>query len=202
MRLRSATYDEAVIIGAVNEEIRLHGSVAAEVHHGGLRVVRVVGSVSDRSGRQQGQLKPTASVQGKLHDLLVIDDLSHGGILRLEQRRRAGDYYVLAYRADLHRHVDAEPVVDSCLDSLAYGGAESGGGHRNGIHARAQLWRPIESIRIGHAVEQGSGSLIPNGDACAGNGGAGRVCDLTRDAGAFLLRRKWNSGHTKTECHE
>ena len=66
--------------------------------------------------RQVGHHRHIAGDQGQLEDLPAVDHLSHGAGGRVQQRRLGGDLDAFRGLADLHRHIDRDPVVDARLD--------------------------------------------------------------------------------------
>ena len=62
--------------------------------------------------RQSRQLNEAAAVQGKIDDSLGGDYLPKSRVLRVQQRRDAGDLDRLLHFADLHGEIDTRLLVD------------------------------------------------------------------------------------------
>ena len=116
------------------------GSARTDLAGGLLR-----GERGRRSRGEPREFQIIAAVERKFDDSFIVDDLTDGGRLGIDQRRRRGHFDAIGHGAGLQGEIDTRGLTDVELDFSDFGGRESGERHghfvapdgqgRNGVQA-------------------------------------------------------------------
>lgn len=173
----AAAVEHVVVIVALTACDGNNGSVGV-----GFAAVDVVSGRVDGAARDENELGSLASVERKLSNAALVDDLLEAASLGLEDDAGGLDLNVLCGAAELEGGVDLD-VGANLEDTLLGKSAETGGFHGEGVSPDGNVGKAEEARSVGDGRPRGSRIGIGYDDIGVGNSGSCGIGDGSLDTG-------------------
>ena len=148
------------------------------------------------TGRERGERQHGAAVQRQVHDLLLVDDLSNGCVLRLQQRRIAGDGHGFAHGRDAERDRRPRRLTLTQHEIRQLSGPETLQLDLDVIGGRRERRNGESSFAVSDGDALGVGAHVRDRDCSARDGRLRRVRHLPSQTGG---RRLLSRGHSRRQ---
>ena len=172
-----------VVVDAVEQIVALGGAhpAAREAADPGPRR-RLVGA-----RRQQGELLVITSVERQVDDLLVVDDLSLGRLIRCEQRCLRRDRDLLRDFPHFQREIEGGGLLDLQHESRTHRAFKTGSFDRDAVFPNPQRHRLEGAVVTSHGFRTDVGLDVRHRHLGSADDASALVTDRAGDAGRFDL---------------